>query len=31
MTWKFEWITDSDTIWSEFFQKQWLEWMAQGK
>jgi CelD/BcsL family acetyltransferase involved in cellulose biosynthesis len=24
---KFEWITDWDTIWSDAFQTQWLEWM----
>jgi CelD/BcsL family acetyltransferase involved in cellulose biosynthesis len=24
---KFEWITDWETIWSEKFQSQWLDWM----
>ena len=26
-SWKFDCITDWETIWSESFQKQWMEWM----
>lgn len=29
MTWKFEWITDWKTIYSEPFQEKWLEWYNQ--
>jgi CelD/BcsL family acetyltransferase involved in cellulose biosynthesis len=28
---KFEWITDWETIWSEPFQTQWLEWMEHSE
>lgn len=31
MSWKFEWITNWETIYSEAFQQQWLNWYCQAE